>query len=295
MQTKLIGGLASIPEREATLERVVASIANQLDILYVYLNNYKNIPAFFKKYPHVRPLLSSQERGDLNANGKMYFLEYENEGIAFTLDDDIVYPKNYVDKFIEVFDTFKMPVMVCVHGSVFPQKVNYYYERSITFVSKSKQQYNNIVSLGGSGTMAFPVNVVKNNTHDFFSEVYVDLQLSLLAHQCRMPLISINRPEKWIKFLRYEGLWEITRSRISHHTYILQKHSHLVAWPYIRSIWNDHIDSLKAQGVLNPYNVLNLGPASIDFLEGGEFYDDTLALILLSKLSELSDNLHGTF
>ena len=292
MRTRLVGGMAAIAERAATLEDVVCSISKQLDKLYIYLNDFKECPAFFSSYKNVMPILGATACGDLNANGKMYFLQYEKEGLALTLDDDCIYPPHYALAFLKIFELFKRPVMACVHGSVFASNPKYYYERAMTFDGRKSQHYNNIVTLCGSGTAAFPIELVHGSEHDFFSETYVDLQLSLLAHRAKMPLVSIARPDNWLHFLGYHGLFQKTQRYISHHTKILKENVSLIQWEYIRALWREFLSSFASTDWSDIATKLELSPASIDFLNGHEYYNGHSAVLQMDKLIEFSQNLH---
>lgn len=291
MRTKLVGGMAAIAERAATLEDVVGSIAGQLDVLYVYLNDFAECPAFFNKYGNVVPILAADARGDLSANGKMYFLQYEKEGVALTLDDDIIYPPDYVRAFTDLFDLFEKPIVACVHAGVLQPNPEYYYERAKSFNSLRPSLYNAIATLCGSGTAAFPIAFVHAAAHDFFSEVYVDLQLSLLAHSAKMPLVCMARTENWVTFLQYPGLFEKAKSHISHHTRILKENAHLIHWEYIRGLWRDFLSSFNGSDMVEVAVALRLSPASIDFLQGREYCNQYSAVMELSKLVEFSENL----
>src|SRR5688500_13625155 len=96
MQNK-IGGMATIPQREDSLPKVIACLSKQVDDLFLYLNRYKKIPKILAKFPNVHPILGTNHYGDMNANGKMYFLKYvKPHSYCFTFDDDIVFPSDYV-------------------------------------------------------------------------------------------------------------------------------------------------------------------------------------------------------
>ena len=66
-------GLASIPSRVESLEKVINSLLGQADEIGVYLNNYEDVPAFLK-HPRIR-VARSQKHGDVRDNGKFFFVE----------------------------------------------------------------------------------------------------------------------------------------------------------------------------------------------------------------------------
>jgi len=63
--------LASIPQREAGLRKVVQSIAPQVDALCVYLNGYAAVPKWLSGLANVA-IFRSQEHGDIGDAGKFF-------------------------------------------------------------------------------------------------------------------------------------------------------------------------------------------------------------------------------
>ena len=90
--------VASVPRREKLLEKTVASILPQTDILNVFLNNYEHIPDFLK---HEKiHIAQSQDFEDFAVNSKFFCAEYVKL-YHFIIDEDILYPKNYIEYCID--------------------------------------------------------------------------------------------------------------------------------------------------------------------------------------------------
>ncbi len=284
--------MATLQARTDTLEAVLDSISPQLTILYVYLNDHSSIPNFFSKYKNIVPILASEAYGDLSANGKMFFLEKEKDGIAFTLDDDFIYPKNYVKSFFHVFEKFHFTACLCVHGSLVPENPSYYYERNVGFDSKNYYQYNHIANLIGSGTCAFPIKMLDGN-YDFRNQVFVDLQISLAALRASHPIVSIARPEAWVTDLHHPGLWEHHRETITHHTRIMANNKHLFKYERLRKIWHSLMPKIKCEEE-SVYKYLNLSPESVDFLDGKDFIFSDSAHRQLKRLFKFSNIMNDT-
>jgi len=83
------GVLATYPSRAGTLRAAVDSIAGQLDHLTLVLNEYDHVPGWVAG--NVSAVIPDADTKD---TGK--YLVPGEDGWLFTLDDDIVYPPDYV-------------------------------------------------------------------------------------------------------------------------------------------------------------------------------------------------------
>jgi len=88
----IVGMLATYPPRSATLRAAVASVAPQLDRLVLVLNDHDRVPDWLAGHPNVTPLIPETDTKD---TGK-YLAPPEGARWLFTLDDDILYPPDYV-------------------------------------------------------------------------------------------------------------------------------------------------------------------------------------------------------
>lgn len=86
-------GIASIPERLASLERTVASLAPQADLVHVALNGYEHVPETILQHPNV----IARVMPDPNGGDAEKFMPVDDwDGIVATCDDDILYPPDYI-------------------------------------------------------------------------------------------------------------------------------------------------------------------------------------------------------
>lgn len=217
IKNKIVGGVASFPKRIKVLEQMVNSILPQVDELIVYLNNYEEIPAFL--IDSRITVFRSQDLGDISANGKVYHIDKLKSCYFFSLDDDIEYPDDYVDKMIACLKKYDNMVGVAVHGSIFPGRVQWYFERYSLYSFVRGLKTDKFVTLIGSGTLAFHTDTLKAKFSDFCGDVMVDLRFSILAREQRVPLVCIARPKRWLKALvPDEGLYQENLKRKTYHT-----------------------------------------------------------------------------
>ena len=93
----IICGVASIPERSENLRQTIESILPFVDELHVFLNNYPATPKYLQN-PKIS-VYRSQDYHDLGDAGK-FFTVGKKRGFYLAIDDDIIYPEDYVWKLV---------------------------------------------------------------------------------------------------------------------------------------------------------------------------------------------------
>lgn len=217
-----VGMMATFPARFGTLAGVIDSIIDQVDWLFVYVNEADCIPNVLI-HPKIKTYLGRDHLGDLKANGKVFPLQFVKDCYVFTLDDDFVRPKNYVERMKDTIDLYDRRIVVGVHGSIFDPIGEWYYQRTAAFGWKQALYEQKLVSLIGSGLAAFHTSELDINFSDFLPNVMVDLQISIEARKRGLPIVCIERPAEWVQFIGYEGLWEEYVSKLTHHTTVFRK------------------------------------------------------------------------
>ncbi len=212
----VVACVASFPRREKVLELCLATIIAQVDHCFVYLNSYDSVPDYLRHRKIT--IMRSQDFEDLSANGKVFFLDSIHSGYVLTLDDDFVYPSNYVRRMCETCAKYGNKCVVTVHGSVFANPLNWYYERFSMHLAQGELSTDRIITLPGSGTICFHAPTFKATFEDFYPRTMVDLTFAILAKQMEFPVISIARPSRWIQNTDREGLYSQFKSTLTHHT-----------------------------------------------------------------------------
>ncbi len=214
---KKIGGVASFNKREAVFKESIESVVDQLDHIFVFLNDYRATPEYLLRENIT--VFHGRDYIDLSANGKVFYLDKLEDCYFFSLDDDIKYPSNYVSEMLSAMKKYNDKVAVSVHGSIFPEIVEWYYERLSLYAFQSELTEDKFVTLIGSGTFAFHTNTLRAEFKDFMPDVMVDLKFSLLAREQGVPLVCIARPKLWLKALvKGTGLFQDFVGRKTVHT-----------------------------------------------------------------------------
>ncbi len=155
--------LASFPPRQAALRQVVASLLDQVDRIYIDLNQYEEVPAFLK-HPRITVKVGGE---DLRDNGKFYFVPDVQEGYVFTVDDDIVYPPDYVQALIRKIELYGRKAIVGLHGTIFANPlVTYFADRTLLHF-KHPLERDRIVDQLGTGTVAFHTSLWRPSHTEF--------------------------------------------------------------------------------------------------------------------------------
>jgi hypothetical protein len=194
MSEKIIISLASIEKRSNCLRQVVRSLINQCDKMNVYLNDYKKIPDFLNNKK-----INVITRGDIGDIGKFYNIENEN-GIYLTVDDDIIYPSDYVYRMVEFLKSHKNKIAAGVHGCILNLNSmnNYYKDRNLTHYRHPLEK-ERVVHIIGTGTLAFHTSEIKIRLSDFEKKNMADVWFAILAHKQHIPMILITRSKMWLQ------------------------------------------------------------------------------------------------
>ena len=213
-------GVASIPERKGLLEKTLESIIDQVDHIFVHLNHYRTVPAFLHN-PKIS-ITRSQKIGDLRDTGKFFSLDrVPSNSIFFSIDDDIIYPPDYVEKMCETLANSDYQCVVGVHGVVYPRKTTSFFDR-ISFHFMRELPCDLPVSLLGTGTIAFPVSLLRPDMNHFPTHGMADIHFAKLAKLKGIPLIARSRQDNWLfddeEAAKLEGnLYRETKKDASEH------------------------------------------------------------------------------
>jgi len=185
-------GVASMPSRRKALKVAVYSMLPQVDKIYVYLNNYHDIPQFLS---HEKiEVFRSQDHIDLGDSGKFFKID-EISGYYFPIDDDILYHDNYVSSLIAKIEQYKRKCVVGLHGvTLTPRIINYYKSRSVTQCKRSCPKDKRVHILG-SGACGFHTDTIKVRLRDFEINNMADVWLGMIAQRQKIGMICIKRPK----------------------------------------------------------------------------------------------------
>lgn len=203
--------LASWEPRFVGLLRRVNEILPQLrdkDTLGLWLNNYLDIKV--SRIPH-DPRIVIYRAGEgypypnLKSHGKFKNIQ-DHKGYYLTIDDDIIFPKDYIEQMIIGIEAYHRKAYCSFHGGNFPildGKVDHVYPRRIC-LRKTFEEFcpkDEKIHIGGNGISGcfpsilgltdaiIPSNLIGGD----------DEQIAVFCQRNEIPIIRLGHNAKWLK------------------------------------------------------------------------------------------------
>lgn len=204
MRKLVTANIATQPRRLNVLSVMLESIKGQFDKVRVCLNDFESVPTWLTEIDNVEAVIPSH---DLTDNGKFLGLEtLEKPEYYLTLDDDIVYPKNYASKTVENIERFGC--IVTYHGRLLRGMNLHYYQNHQFYHCSWKQLDNFEIDIVGTGVTGFDTEYYhpKGLAYDKRQRMS-DVLFSHDATMSGKTLGICARPLEWIKPLETEGIF----------------------------------------------------------------------------------------
>jgi GR25 family glycosyltransferase involved in LPS biosynthesis len=183
---KVTANIATQPHRFKRLLEMLKSIEGQFDEIRIYLNNFSTVPPELSKY-------TTYIGKDLTDNGK-FFWSHNSSEYYFTLNDDIIYPPDYVKKTLPLIkDRIVTYQGRCLFG------LNQTYYGNHKFYTHCEELTDEVLlDVGSTGFMAFNTNLFKPNLWRSPNKKMSDLIVSLEATIFNIDMICLPKNEDWI-------------------------------------------------------------------------------------------------
>jgi hypothetical protein len=194
---RIIATIASMPGRVLSLEETINSMIDQVDEIWVYLNYEHHVPKYLK---HPKIKVSSMIIGDLGDAGKFY-ASHLIRGYHFTIDDDIIYPSDYVSKTIETIDKYSRGTIVSYHGRRFGNKpvISYYKGATHQFCFLKTVYHDEIIDVPGTGVMAYHTQTIQFSIEDFAATNMADIWVGKKARENNTSITILAHQKQWLK------------------------------------------------------------------------------------------------
>ena len=217
--------IASFPPRLKQLKLAFGSLIDQVDLVFVYLNQYDEVPDFLN-HPRVVVKIGGE---DLRDNGKFYFTPAVPDGYCFTVDDDIVYPKDYVQGLIRKIELYGRKACVGIHGTVFAKPFVSYFEGRRVLHFRQSLDRDHVVDQLGTGTLAFHTSLWRPSCEGYMETGMVDAWVAVDARKREIPLVAVERKRAWLAPIPVPesappSLFEEFKSSATHQTRLIAAH-----------------------------------------------------------------------
>ncbi|NMY13964.1 FkbM family methyltransferase [Pseudomonas sp. WS 5019] len=182
-------GIASIEIRRTALSHVIDCLYDQVDELYIYLNDYSFVPDFLSR----GKITVIHDKGDVGDRGKFYGLT-DFEGYYFTCDDDISYPPYYIKHCIDGIERYGRKSVVGWHGSLILHPfVDYYTPTSRRVLSfRAGRPKDTAVHVLGTGCTAFHTSTIQLKYEDFKTSNMADIYFALIGQAQNIPFVVLK-------------------------------------------------------------------------------------------------------
>jgi hypothetical protein len=212
--TLVLAALAAQERRAALLPQVLAALRPQVDRLCVYLNGWKSVPECVSK------LADEHVLADENTGAERKFHWADRwDGIYCSVDDDLLYPPDYVERMVDGVERTHRRAIVSVHGRAYlgrPHTVHQVAPHGIGFYERNVP-CDRPINHAGTGVMAWDARQVRVPTA-FPERNIADMQLAVWAQQNSVPMWLLKHEARWVKNLApldSEGLFR-TSQRDNH-------------------------------------------------------------------------------
>lgn len=186
--------MATYSGRKGVVGKAIDSIKGQVDLVRVYVNDYKP--------PQDHDNVAYYSGEDLTDRGKFYGIT-GNE-IAFTVDDDILYPSDYVKRTLKAMDKYPTSA-VTYHGRRLKGKgLNYYFgHKTYHFLRSLDGDY--LIDVPGTGVCAFNTKYFNPNILQYSENCMADVLLGLEAAKQGRTVICLEHDMWYFRSLISNG------------------------------------------------------------------------------------------
>lgn len=217
------GVMATYPARRKTLDRQIDRLSKLVDVLYVVLNEYTDVPEGLER-PGVTCIIPTIDHKDV---GKFIAPLPNDDSLVLLFDDDIAYPDDYAEKtiqrFIEAETQWGKPIIAGYHGTVYTKTstqffLNRYNKRKLLILTKDVlKKRNKIAGLHktthcfweeekharevhsiGTGTAIMRASSMPALKDMETSQKFVDVRLARLAAERHIPVVMLERDSLWM-------------------------------------------------------------------------------------------------
>lgn len=195
----IVANIATFPGRIDQCAIAIKSMAHQVDIINVVLNEYVFVPSHLKAIERTKFIFPPEDLKDV---GKFY-PDFDDEDDVFLCDDDIIYPPNYVTTMMQHRAKLNdLNPILGLHGVIYSD----YYDgkhRSgrLVDVFTNALDRSRLVNQLGTGTVYCKGWQMPSFEYMIGSERFVDVRFATHSYENKYPCICVSREKDWLKQL----------------------------------------------------------------------------------------------
>jgi len=194
-----IAAIATLASRLTTFQKVLPIIHAQVDHVFVYLDGYSTIPSFLENFDRVTAR-RAEDVGNLHCSSRFLCLqELRTPTVVAIVDDDIIYPPDYIDRMTGALQRVEGKAIVGVHGRIFMPPHQSYVRDVLTFHFTHQLARPCHVHELGTGTCAFASSYFRIDPREWDRHDMDDVAIAIDAQRQGLPRIAIARPAGWLR------------------------------------------------------------------------------------------------
>jgi len=180
--------------RPKSLIKTIASVFDQCDRINLALNSYDSIPSelYDKK---ITLFITNNDMGDAYK-----FIELmHSDGYFFSIDDDIIYPRNYTKFMINNVEKYGRKKLITFHGRKYAKfPINSYINSSQLYHFNEDVYDDAPVHIGGTGVMCFHTDLMKIPMNYFLTPNMADIWVAKYAKEHGIEIICAAHEKGYI-------------------------------------------------------------------------------------------------
>lgn len=209
-----VASIATMATRQETFEKVLPVIRSQVDHVYIYLDGYAAAPRFLEDLERIT-VRHAETVGDMHCSSRFLCLrELTGPAVVVIVDDDIVYPRNYVTILTEMLQRLNGQAIVGVHGRTFlPPHRSYVRDAFALHFAAGVKQPCHVHELG-VGTCAFVSDRLPVEPREWARNDMDDIIVATEAQKRGLPRVAVSRPARWLRPYEQDqpdSLWNRTQ------------------------------------------------------------------------------------
>ena len=236
--TGLAVSMATVVGREEMLLDAVSTLYNQVDRIRIYLNGSTDAPTYLDD-PRIE-LAWSRDHGDLGDMGKFFWAEDKSPGYRFVVDDDFIFPTNFIERMALKLETYGCRAVAGVHAIQLRQPLKDYYDPRSRLVNRCAIALGQDLNCDvlGTGAICYDPKTFTISKNEFQYKNMADLWVMSAAQRQGIPLVAISRPHNWLidnvtTDPKFNSIYlaSTNRGRSAFNTAEIQSHIARLAWP----------------------------------------------------------------
>ncbi len=200
----ITASLTTVAYRRPALEQMLPTILPQVDRLNVFLEGYDTIPDFLRD-PRITVVAGRDHPQwlELRSNSKLFWIAQGlvDEGIHITVDDDILYPSDYVSQCASKIERYQRKAIVGFHGSVFKSDMGDIFRDRQLWHFDQACPTDVGVHMIGTGTTAWHTSTLRLMPDDVHDWDAVDFRVAIAAQRQRVPMVCLARDAGYLRAL----------------------------------------------------------------------------------------------